>query len=174
MGASIIARCDAPPVLDPAEHVFDPVSLPVERFVVVDWLLAVAPWRDAGLDPFVSQSLTKPVSVIAAIGQQVFGVGQTVEQVASPFVIADLTRCEEEQQGPPRSIGDCVQLGIQAAFGASDTAGKSPFFSRLAAVLWAFRCVASIIKRSGWPALPAKASKMRLNTPMWLQRMKRL
>lgn len=30
-----------------------------------------------------------------------------------------------------------MQLGVQAAFRSSDTAGKSPFFSRLAAVRWA-------------------------------------
>jgi hypothetical protein len=28
-----------------------------------------------------------------------------------------------------------VQLGVQAALGAADTSGKSPFLSRLAAVL---------------------------------------
>ena len=67
-----------------------------------------------------------------------------------------------------------VQLGVQAAFGAPDTSGNRPFFKRLAAVRCAFRCVASIITRSGLPALCANAAKILLNTPRRLQRMNRL
>jgi hypothetical protein len=37
-----------------------------------------------------------------------------------------------------------MQLGVQATPGAPDTSGKSLFSSRLAAVRWGFRCVASI------------------------------
>lgn len=36
MGASVIAHCDAPPVLEPAEHDLDLGSLPVELGVVDD------------------------------------------------------------------------------------------------------------------------------------------
>ena len=34
MGATIVARVDAPPVLDPAEHILDFVPLSIERRVV--------------------------------------------------------------------------------------------------------------------------------------------
>lgn len=40
---------------------------------------------------------------------------------------------------------DGVQLGAQAALGASDTSANSPFLSKLAAVRCALRCVASIM-----------------------------
>src|ERR1700730_7257962 len=57
-----------------------------------------------------------------------------------------------------------MQLGVQAAFGAPDTSGNRPFFKRLAAVRCAFRCVASIMIRSGLPPLPASSAKILLNT----------
>jgi hypothetical protein len=68
---------------------------------------------------------------------------------AGLLAITDLACSEEEQQRRSRSIGDGMQLGVQAAFRASDAAGKSTFLSRLAAILWALRCAASIISRSG-------------------------
>ncbi len=56
-----------------------------------------------------------------------------------------------------------MKLGVQAFLGASDTAGNSPFFWRLASVRRALRWVASIINWSGFPAWPARAAKIRLN-----------
>ncbi len=46
--------------------------------------------------------------------------------------------------------------------------------SRLAAVRWAFRCVASIITVSVAALSPASVAKIRSKTPIRLQRMKRL
>ena len=37
MGAAIVAGVDAAPVLEPAEHVFDLVSLSIEARIVWDW-----------------------------------------------------------------------------------------------------------------------------------------
>ncbi|AAW59736.1 hypothetical protein GOX2672 (plasmid) [Gluconobacter oxydans 621H] len=67
-----------------------------------------------------------------------------------------------------------MKLRVQAAFCASDMAGKSPFLSRDAAVLCALRCVASIIKRFERPAFSVRATKIRSKTPRRLHRMKRL
>lgn len=50
MGAAIIAGCDAAPVFQLAEHVFDLVALAVERSVVGVLDLAVLAGRDARLD----------------------------------------------------------------------------------------------------------------------------
>jgi hypothetical protein len=41
MSASVVACMDAPPVLDPAEHVFDLVSLAIEFAVMFDRLVSV-------------------------------------------------------------------------------------------------------------------------------------
>lgn len=81
------------------------------------------------------------------------------------------TRCphlalaQQHHQRAALAIAHGMQLGVQAALGAPDTSGNSPFLSRLAAVRCALRCVASIINRSGLGPLLASSAKIRLNTP---------
>ncbi len=134
MGASVVSGRDAPPILDPAEHVLDTVPLPIEDFVVVGRVASLLAWWNAGRNAFVFQSVAEPVGVVTTICQQFSGFGQAIEQVPGTLIVAGLAGGEEEQQGPSQAVCDGVQFGIQAAFRASDTAGKSPFFSRLAAV----------------------------------------
>jgi len=86
------------------------------------------------------------------------------------LVITHLALGEEQHDGPTMAVADGVQFRVQAAFGAADATRKSPFCSRLAAVRCAFRCVASIISRSGVSASAASAAKMRAKTPSRLQR----
>src|SRR3546814_2048974 len=78
-----------------------------------------------------------------------------------------------QMPGPNRNRNG-MELRVQAAFGASDTSGNSPFLRRLAAVRCAFGWVASIINWSGFPRLAERAAKILLNTPSLLHRMKRL
>ena len=62
MGA---ASCDASPVFDPAEEVFDLVPLAVEGFVVIGRRLAMPQWRDAGVDALLGEGGAEPVAVVA-------------------------------------------------------------------------------------------------------------
>ena len=50
MGASVVAGVNAPPALEPSEHVLDLVPLAIELVVVVDRLLAIGFGRDARCD----------------------------------------------------------------------------------------------------------------------------
>ena len=59
-------------------------------------------------------------------------------------------------------------------FGAADAAGNSPFLNRLAAMRWALRCVASMMRRSGFPDWTARFTKIRSKTPIRLKRTSRL
>src|SRR6202041_2757516 len=76
-----------------------------------------------------------------------------------------LPLAQEHDEGTSVTVADRVQLGVQTAFGAPDTSGNRPLFKRLAAVRCAFRCVASIMTRSGLRPLCANAAKILLNTP---------
>ena len=118
--------------------------------------------------------LAEPGAVIAAVGDEVSGWRQGVEHEAGPLVVAHLAFRQEQDERPAVAVADGVELGVQPAFGAPDTAGNIPFLSRLAAVRWAFRWVASIMMRSGFGPSPASPAKMRSKTPSRLQRMKRL
>ena len=49
-------------------------------------------------------------------------------------MITGLTFGQQQHDGPALPVAGGVQLGVQAALGAADTAGNSPFWSRLAAI----------------------------------------
>ena len=81
MGAAIITHCDAAPVFEPPEGVFDFVALFVERLVVVMLDLAV-PFR---LDPPLDQGFAEPVGVIAAIAGQRAGQRKALSMSLAPL-----------------------------------------------------------------------------------------
>jgi hypothetical protein len=174
VGASVVAGSDAPPVLEFAEHVLDPVPLSVERPVV--WYLdfPVGFRGDAGLDLPVGEGIAKPVGVVAFVGQQHLGGGHGPQQGCGTGVVADLACRKEQAAWAAFAVADRVQFRVQAALGAAYMPGKSPFLSRLAAVRCAFRWVASIMSSSVSPPPPASSTKIRPNMPNSLQRMKRL
>ena len=124
--------------------------------------------------PLAGEFLAEPGAVVAAIGDEVRGRRQGAEHEAGALVVAHLAFRQEQDERPSVTVADGVELGVQPAFGAPDTTGNIPFLSRLAAVRWALRWVASIMMRSGFGPSPASPAKMRSKTPSRLQRMKRL
>ena len=174
MSASVVAGCDTAPILEAAEHVLDTMALAIERLVERDFHLSAARLRDTGSDAPFEQRGAEAIAVVAAIGEQFAGWRQSRQHHRGALVITHLALGEEQHDGPTMAVADGVQFRVQAAFGAADATRKSPFCSRLAAVRCAFRCVASIISRSGVSASAASAAKMRAKTPSRLQRTKRL
>ena len=67
---------DSPPVLDSTEHVFDFVTLSVERGVIFDRCLAVRFWRDSGFYAVSGQSGAGPVAVLALVAAGGFWRGR--------------------------------------------------------------------------------------------------
>jgi hypothetical protein len=127
VGAAVVSGGDASPVLEPAEHALDAIALLVEVCVVADWGFSVRPARDAGLDFEIGHGLAKPVAVIALVGDQNIGVRQVWLDGRGASIVADLALGEEQYQWLAVAVADRVQLGVQAAFGPSDTAGNSSF-----------------------------------------------
>ena len=70
---------------------------------------------------------------------QLLGWRQCIQGKGSTLVVAHLAFGEQQHDGPDLAVAYGMQLGVQATFGASDTAGNSPFLSRLAAVRCALR-----------------------------------
>ncbi len=134
MGASVVAGCDAPPVLELGEQVLDLVAVAVERGVVGKRDFAAAAGRDARLDAPGFQFLTKPGAIVASIGDEMGGWRQGAEHETGTLVITHLAFREEQDDRPAVTVADGVQLGVQSAFGPPDTTGNIPFFRRLAAV----------------------------------------
>ena len=127
-----------------------------------------------GRDATVLQGGAEPGAVVATVGDQLTGWRQAREHDGGLPVVAGLSFGEQQHDRPSPAVTGGVELGVQPALGSPEKAGKSPFLSKLAAVRCAFRWVLSIMMRSGGPPSEASAAKMRSNTPMRLQRMKRL
>ena len=66
MGAAVLACMDAPPVLELAEHVLDPVPLPVERTAMWHLDFPVGFLWDAGFDHPIWKSISQRVSVLVS------------------------------------------------------------------------------------------------------------
>ena len=85
MGASVVASVNAPPVLEPSEHVLDFVPLAIEFAVVVDRLLAIGSGRYAGCDAAFGKGLAEPVGVIAFVAEKLAAFGRTGSISAAPL-----------------------------------------------------------------------------------------
>ena len=172
--ASVVASGDAAPFLEPSEHAFDGVPLPVEFGVAGDGFHAAGAAGDAGCDAASGEGAAEAVAVIALVADRGVGVGQDGEHGSGAAIIADLAFGQQQDQGLAVCVADRVELRVEPAPGAADTARKSPFLSRLAAVRCAFRWVASIDTVPVASLSAARAAKMRSNTPAPLHRTKRL
>src|SRR5690606_19642314 len=150
------------------------MSLAIDGLVIVEGDFTAAARGDARLDASGFEFLTEPCAVVAAISDQMSGLRQGVEHETGTFVVAHLAFRQQQDDWSAFTVADGVELGVQSALGSPDTTGNIPFLSRLAAVRCAFRCVASIMIRSGFGPSPASPAKIRSNTPIRLQRMKRL
>ena len=76
MCASVVTCMDTPPVLEPAEHILDLVTLAVEHTVVLYGLSAVGFWRNARGDAPFGESVTEPIGVVAFVAQKFLGFRQ--------------------------------------------------------------------------------------------------
>lgn len=137
--ASIVSSSDPPPVLDFGEHVLDLVAIFVESHIVSDGVFSAFGGRDAWCDPPGLENGSEAVAVVSPISDQEACGGQAVFDEARALVVAHLAFSEQQDDGAPVAIDDSVELRVQAALGAPDAAGNSPFLSRLAAVRCALR-----------------------------------
>ena len=92
MGASVVASCDTPPVLEFSEQIFDFVPSFVCSFAVLYCFFAVFLRRDARFDLLLGKYVSDLVAVIPAIPDQGFGFWRvfqqhirTLEVTALPF-----------------------------------------------------------------------------------------
>lgn len=174
MRASVVACCDASPILELCEHIFHLVALLVGLCTVRDLLLAVFLGWDAGGHALLRQQFSDLVAVVASIRDQGCRTGQVGQKHIRALEIAALAGCQVQPDRATFAIAHGVQLRIHTALGAPDQAWP-PLFAKLEAVRWAFKWVASIINTS-WAGADglASSSKIRAKIPFSDQRTKRL
>ena len=158
----------------PANDLFDPIALLVGLLVVFDRLVAAGTAGNAGVDADACQSVTEPIAVMTLVGDEHVGPGQGGQYGRRAAIVTHLAFGQQQDQRLAVGVANCVQFGVQAAFGTSNTARNIPFLSRLAVVRWALRWVASIGTVHVASLLPASVEKIRAKMPALLNRMKRL
>ena len=111
---------------------------------------------------------------MAPVSRQRPCLRQAAQQRRRAGVTTDLASGHEEPDRPPFGIGNGVQLGVHAAFGAPDLAPARPFFTpRLDALRCALRSVASIMIVLCSALSAARPTMIRAKTPLSLQRFQR-
>lgn len=104
-----MAGCDAPPVLQVGEAVFDPVAPFVEFRIVLDRYLATASRRNTPRNPHIGNGFTEPIRVIASTCQQVLGFWQAPLQRPGADAIAGLSATQEHTDWATT----CVHRGMK-------------------------------------------------------------
>ncbi len=153
-------------------NTLDQVALLVEFFIHRDRSGA---GRIAGDDGHRTELLVDDgpdtVGVIGAVGDDVVGGLEALEQGLGEQAVMDLTCADLDAQRVAERIDAGVDLGRQAAFRAADTVSLSPPFAP-AASAWTFEIVASIMMYSK-SGSSAKALKRLSQTPDSVHRRKR-
>ena len=127
MGASVVARCNASPVLELGKQVLDLVALTVEGGVVGLRHFAASARRYAWFDAPCFEFLAEPGAVVAAIGDQMRGRRQGAEHETGALVVAHLAFRQEQDDRPAVAVTNGVRLRVQPTFCSPDTAGNIPF-----------------------------------------------
>jgi hypothetical protein len=89
--------------------------------------LAVLSRRNAGRDATRGKRGTEPITVIATVCNESFGRRETAKHQARALMITRLAFRQQQGNRPSLAVADGVQLGVQPALGAANTAGNSPF-----------------------------------------------
>lgn len=149
MSTTIISCCDPPPIFEPTEHNFDLIALFIHGCAIARRRFATLTRRNTRGYAFGRESLAIGITVIALVTYQYSGsFWQSWIKYPRPNVVTGLACRQTHHERTSVFVDNCREFGVQPAFGTSDMAGNIPFSSRLEAVRWALRCVASIMSVS--------------------------
>ncbi len=107
---AVIAGCYAPPILEPAEHVFDLMALFIQGFIIGNLVFSVLPGGNAGGDPLFLQAAPEPIRVIATVSNKGLGGGELTQQLPGSRIVRYLARRQVQQNGPALAIAYRMQL----------------------------------------------------------------
>lgn len=165
----VVSGCDASELLELVEEALDTVTLLVDGAIVAMLMPTLRHGRDDRDGTGIEDGVVQPVGIIGAIGQHMLGV-QAVDQGFGLADIAVLPGRADETHGVAERFDGSMELGGQAAFGATQALGIRPPFSLRApaAWLWARIIVLSIISHSR-SASWLKAARISPRTPRSIQ-----
>src|SRR6185437_5613789 len=166
----IVAGGDAAAVLEAVDEALDAVAQGVPGAVDRVLHAAVLLGRDFGRCAPCPDILADRVAVIAAIGEQHFGIDVMLgHQIEIGGAVVGFPWRQKETDRKTRSVGPKVDLGREAAARTAKSLVLSPPFAP--AAQWCARTmVLSIICRASPPPPSARAASIRSQSPLAVQR----
>ena len=113
-------------------------------------------WRDDGLAAALSQPVTQPPRVIGAVREQATRGRDARQKLGNPGQVMCLARRQAKSNGPPRLVGQGMNLGRPSAARSSDGLRELPPFPP-DAERWALIDVLSALVVPTTPEEPDKA-----------------
>ena len=169
----VVSCCDTPEIFEPAEAAFDDVALLVGVLVVRDFLFAVGFARDNGFDVALFEEGSDRIGIIAFVGQEFFDAGDQADAVFGHHAIGGVAGREDEGPRPAKRVDYRMDLAVATAFRKPDRLKICPPFPPLAQ-RWTFTWLLSKATCSGGSQGAETASNILCQTPLSLQREKRL
>ena len=172
MGEFIVARSDAPPVLDAAKVIFDFVASSVKALGAIGILGRVVAAGDDRQGAIILDLLAHFLAVISLVGGDGQWRSRSIKHFANDLTVVDLPTRYREVQRTALAIDDRVNLRGAPTAADADRLILLPPFAPLAA-RWAFTIVLSIRYRLSRD-FDASVLKIRFQMPRRDQRLKRL
>jgi len=156
VGSFVVAGCDAPEVLETAEHALDEVAALVGFGIVFMGVLAGWIGRYHGLDAALRQPVSQAVGIVSSVGQQASGRRDCWQQIACGRQVMAIAWCDQERHRAAAILGQRVDFCGASAARAPDCLLEVPPFAP-AAERWALMCVESIDIVPTRPVEPVRA-----------------
>jgi hypothetical protein len=90
VGAPVVSRVDAAPVLETSEEVFDFIALPIQDAIIAMLNLVLGMRRNAGGDAALDKRVAEPDRAVGSICEQAMGGGQRLDHSHSCLMVAGL------------------------------------------------------------------------------------
>ncbi len=111
MGELVVARGDAPPVLEPAPHALDEVAIFIGRGVIGDGPSSCEGGRNDGLDAALGEAVAEMVGVIPSIGDEPSDGPRGIDQGGGQADVVGVAAAQQQDAGAASVVDQPVQLG---------------------------------------------------------------
>ena len=128
-GALVIARCDAPEVLEFAEEALDEVSFAIKPLREAELFFAITFGGNVGGRALGLDVVADAVGVVGLVGQDDDARREFVEQSFSELAIMGLPRRQADPDREPLGVDDDVDFGREPAAASTETRIWTPFFA---------------------------------------------
>ena len=116
-------------MLELTEEAFDQIALAIERFAEAWFPFAIGFGRDVGHCALRFDQVADAVGIISLVGQNDGVRIEAIEQAICGRPVVGLTRCQTEPDREPLGVDDRMDLGREAAPGATETMISIPLFA---------------------------------------------